>query len=102
MKNLRQMKQADIDLIESEKIMIDEAEKQSQVEVVFRHLLSGRQITQTYASDVYGVGRLAARISDIRRILKDRDIYQGWRIITHRVRDGRKVFGSYELVRVSS
>lgn len=72
--------------------------RKSQCNIIFHHLLSGKQITQKQAADKYGVGRLAARISDIREALNKHDMYKNWKVLTHTITDGRKRYGSYEMV----
>jgi hypothetical protein len=68
-----------------------------QTALVLRHLRDKGPLTQLEALRLYSVGRLAARIRDLREA--------GWQIQTETIRAGNKKFGRYWLtsqVRYSS
>ena len=57
--------------------------------IVLKHLLSGQTLTSMQAQDLYGIARLAARISELRT--------EGWNIITNMipVGSGKKPIAEY-------
>lgn len=71
----------------------------SLVDEIFRHLLSGQQITPLEALTKYQCLSLAQRIYDIKDELRTNDLYKGWHILTHMINQNGKRFASYELVK---
>lgn len=99
-KQIKLISMAEFEALPDEQVGINEDVRQSQNDMVFRHLLAGNQLTQTQAFEKYKIWRLASRIKDIRNALEVSELYKGWKILTHTVRKGRKRYASYELVRV--
>ncbi len=62
----------------------------SQNQQVLSHLKNKGPLSQNGAQRLYGVGRLAARIHDLRE--------KGWGIVTETVRGGGKKWGRYWLI----
>lgn len=50
-----------------QELSIDGLRRSTQCESIISHLKSGRTITQSEALDLYGIERLASRISDLRK-----------------------------------
>ncbi len=73
--------------------------KESQNDMIFRHLMSGKQITPLDALSKFGCMRLASRINEIKDVLYSNPMYKGWRIVTHIVSHNGKRFASYELIK---
>jgi hypothetical protein len=66
----------------------------TQEELILNHLYSGRSITPLESLQMYGIMRLASRISDIRKKYPDMNIQVG---TVHNKENG-KHYASYKLV----
>ena len=71
----------------------------SQVNSIFKELLAGRQVTPLIALNKFGCLRLAARIHDIRDVIKTLPAYVNWQVKTNIIHKGRKHYASYQLIR---
>jgi hypothetical protein len=72
----------------------------SQVDQIFRHLLSGNQITWMDALRMFGCSTCTQRIYDIKEELRTNPLYKGWYIKTHMINGGNgKRWASYELIK---
>jgi len=64
---------------------------------IWHHLLGGMTINDDDARVFYGCKRLAARIFELREMIKKNDNYDGWEILTHQATPFS--VARYELVR---
>lgn len=63
--------------------------KLTQAQLVMRHLINRGSITQAQALSLYGIGRLAARIEEIRYDLGWRPGWVETQMVRHKTKQGR-------------
>jgi len=71
----------------------------SKLDLIFQHLLAGKQITPLEALTKYRCLSLAQRIYDIKDELKTNPMYRGWHIVKRMVKGNGSRFASYKLVK---